>query len=102
MSDPSTGLRPAPLLSARPPLARAASSSEAPTLKAVSSEGITTRKVSSIWMILSSTGMPGSANWWCIPTGVESSRNSTNDSRASVSEAILPPAVLGSSAYQEM
>jgi hypothetical protein len=40
-------------------------------------------------------------NWWWKPSGVDSTRNSQKEKRASESLNSLPPACLGSMAYQE-
>ena len=85
-----------------PPRLRAAYSSDAITVKAVSSDGKNTAYVSTAWIHFHTCGMPGSANWWWKPTGTDTSRNIQNDSRASESEKSLPPACFGSMPYHEM
>jgi hypothetical protein len=73
------------------------------TVKAVIMEGKNTPKVNMECRNFHVGGTPGSTYWWWKPMGVESTRKSQKERRASESLNILPlPACLGSMAYQEM
>ncbi len=81
------------------PRSRPATSSDAVTVNAVTKLGNRIPNVSTVCSSFHDAGTPGSMNWWWNPTGVESTMNSTNTSRASGSLNSLPPAALGSTAY---
>ena len=84
-----------------PPRLRPAFSSEAITEKKVATEGKKMQKVRIHEIVFDENGMPGSVNWWWIPTG-SSSRKAMKTSRTSPSLATRPlPACSGRNRYQE-
>ncbi len=83
-----------------PPRTREPISSEATTVKAVSSDGNARLNVSVPCSSFQICGMPGSVYWWWKPTGTESNRKSQKTSRARFSLNILPDVCAGNMPYQ--
>ncbi len=84
----------------RAPFMRPATSKEATIVKAVIMLGKRIACVLMAWNSFHPASMPGSRNWWWKPTGVDSTMNITNTTRASGSLNSFPPACLGATVYQ--
>src|SRR6266496_1371176 len=82
------------------PCIRPATSIEAVTVNAVTKLGNRMPNVRNVCSSFHPADTPGSMNWWWKPTGVDSTMNSTNTSRASGSLNSFPPATRGSTVYQ--
>lgn len=79
----------------RPPRSRAAISTEAQMVNTVSSVGSATRAVNTECRNLKPAPTCGSANRWCTPIGIATTRNSTKASRPIGSLYSRPPIARG-------